>query len=151
MAPPKGNQFWMARSSHGRKPIFADADVLWEACLEYFQWVEENPLHEAQAFAYQGNVTVQPLPKMRAMTIAGLCIFLDIARATWDDYQERDGFLAVTTRVEEIIRDQKFAGAAAGLLNPSIIARDLGLADKQDTTVAGGLSVTIGSEDSKVL
>jgi hypothetical protein len=36
--------------------------------------------------------------------------------------------------VEEIIRTQKFEGASADLLNPNIIARDLGLADKQDNT-----------------
>jgi hypothetical protein len=28
--------------------------------------------------------------------------------------------------------EQKFSGAAAGLLNPNIIARDLGLADKSE-------------------
>ncbi|MDC9826565.1 terminase small subunit, partial [Devosia sp. ZB163] len=41
-------------------------------------------------------------------------------------------------RVDEIIRAQKFEGAAAGLLNPNIIARDLGLADKQELTGKGG-------------
>lgn len=120
------------RSSHGRKPIFADPDVLWDACVEYFDWVEKNPLQEAQAFAYQGDVKLQDLPKLRAMTISGLCIFLDIDRSTWSDYGKRDDFIPIVTRVEEVIRTQKFEGAAAGLLNPNIIARDLGLADKQE-------------------
>ena len=57
MAAPKGNQFWKARSSHGRKPIFPTPDALWEACQEYFQWVEDNPLKETRPFAYQGEVT----------------------------------------------------------------------------------------------
>lgn len=34
--------------------------------------------------------------------------------------------------MEEIIRTQKFEGASADLLNPNIIARDLGLAEKQE-------------------
>lgn len=134
MAAPLGNRFWEIRSSHGRNPIFASPDDLWTAACEYFDWIEENPLYEAQAFAYQGNVKVESLPKMRAMTISGLCIFLDIGRRTWDDYREREDFALVTTRVEEIIRTQKFQGAAADLLNPNIIARDLGLADKQEHT-----------------
>lgn len=71
---------------------------------------------------------------MRAMTLEGLCIFLDIARQTWDNYCQRDDFLEVTTRVAEIIRTQKFTGAAADLLNPNIIARDLGLAEKREHT-----------------
>lgn len=132
MAAPIGNQFWLARSSHGRKPIFASPEELGEACAEYFQWVEKNPLKESQAFAYQGTVKLKELPKMRAMTLTGLCIFLDIAKRTWDDYREHEDFLPVTTRVEEIIRTQKFEGAGAGLLNANIIARDLGLAERSE-------------------
>lgn len=134
MSAPIGNQFWKARSTHGRAPIFANPDILWEACEQYFQWVEENPLWESKPFAYQGMVTVENMPKMRAMTISGLCIFLDIARKSWDEYRNRQDFLPVITRVEEIIRTQKFEGASADLLNPNIIARDLGLADKQEGT-----------------
>ena len=137
MAAPKGNQFWKARSSHGRKPIFESPEDLWEACQEYFDWVENNPLYEAKAFAYQGKVNVESLPKMRAMTIGGLCIFLDIDRGSWDNYAAKEDFFHVTTRATEIIRDQKFAGAAAELLNPNIIARDLGLAETQKNEHSG--------------
>lgn len=132
MTAPIGNQFWKKRSSHGRKPIFPDAETLWEACCQYFEWVEQNPLKEAQAFAYQGTVTVHELSKMRAMTVSGLCIFLDISQEAWGDYRKREGFSEVTTRVDEIIRTQKFEGASAGLLNANIIARDLGLSDKSE-------------------
>ncbi|MBN9550885.1 MAG: DNA-packaging protein [Alphaproteobacteria bacterium] len=138
MSAPLGNRFWEARSSHGRAPIFATPDDLFAACCEYFEWVEANPLYEAKAFAYQGDVTIKEIPKMRAMTIMGLCIFLDIARRTWDGYRERQDFMPVTTRVEDIIRSQKFEGAAAELLNANIIARDLGLADKTELTGKDG-------------
>lgn len=151
MAAPLGNQFWKARSSHGRKPFFPDADTLWDACVEYFEWVEANPLHEAQAFAYQGTVKLQDLPKMRAMTLGGLCLFLDIDRMTWAGYREREGFVAVTTRVEETIRDQKFSGAAAGLLNPNIIARDLGLADKAELTGKDGAPLVPEDKSGRAL
>lgn len=138
MPAPAGNEFWKQRSSHGRKPIFADADALWDAASEYFAWVEANPLYEAQAFAYQGTVKVEPIAKMRAMTVAGLCIFLDISQQAWGEYRTRDGFGEVTTRVDDIIRTQKFEGASAGLLNANIIARDLGLSDKSELSGAGG-------------
>jgi hypothetical protein len=140
MAAPTGNQFWKARSSHGRSPIFASTDSLWEGACEYFEWVEQNPLWESKPFAFQGVVTVEALPKMRAMTISGLCIFLDIARRTWDEYKGRDDFLPVVTRIEEIIRTQKFEGASADLLNPNIIARDLGLSDKSEIDHSGAVT-----------
>lgn len=138
MPAPKGNQFWKARSSHGRKPIFETPEALWDACEQYFEWVEQNPLWESKAFAYQGTITMAEMPKMRAMTVGGLCIFLDIDRVTWLDYCKREDFIKVTSRVDEIIRDQKFSGAAADLLNPNIIARDLGLADKAELGGADG-------------
>ena len=141
MAAPKGNQFWKARSSHGRKPIFKNPEQLWKACVEYFEWVEDNPLQEEKLFAYQGEVTRATVNKMRAMTLDGLCIFLEIARRTWDEYRDREGFLPVTTRVEQIIRTQKFQGAAADLLNPNIIARDLGLADKKEHDHSGEIGL----------
>lgn len=135
---PKGNRFWEARSSHGRKPKFASPEILHAACMEYFEWVEENPLYEAKAFAYQGQVTVEYMPKMRAMTIAGLCLFLDIDKTTWENYRANPDFFRVCQEVENGIYQQKFTGASADLLNASIIARDLGLADKQELTGANG-------------
>lgn len=140
MAAPTGNQFWKARSTHGRTPIFASPDDLWSAACEYFEWVEQNPLWEAKPFAFQGVVTVENMPKMRAMTISGLCIFLDIARSTWDEYRGNKDFSDIATRVEEIIRTQKFEGASADLLNPNIIARELGLSDKNEVEHSGGVT-----------
>lgn len=151
MAAPVGNQFWKARSSHGRAPIFATPEDLWTACTEYFEWVEQNPLWESKPFAFQGVVTVENMPKMRAMTIGGLCIFLDISKQAWSEYRQREGYGEVTTRVEEIIRAQKFEGASADLLNANIIARDLGLADKKEVTGEDGGAIQTESKSDREL
>jgi hypothetical protein len=135
---PAGNRFWEARSSHGRKPIFETPEALLTAACEYFEWTEANPLYECKAFAYQGSVVTENLPKMRAMTIGGLCLFLDISQQAWSEYKNREGFGEVTKQIDETIRNQKFQGAAADLLNANIIARDLGLADRSELTGAGG-------------
>lgn len=132
MPAPKGNRFWEARTKHGRDKLFSSKEALWEACCEYFEWVEDNPLYECKPFAYQGVVVQEEVPKMRAMTIDGLCIFLGIAVSTWYEWRTVEDFSEVVTRAESVIKSQKFAGAAADLLNANIIARDLGLSDKQD-------------------
>jgi hypothetical protein len=134
-----GNRWWEARSSHGRKPIFDNANDLLSACLEYFEWNEANPLHEAKLTSFQGQNTIEPVPKMRAMTLHGLCMFLDITRETWNEWRKsRPDFSDVITQVEDAIFRQKFEGASADLLNPNIIARDLGLADKKDLSSSDG-------------
>ncbi|MCK9549209.1 DNA-packaging protein [Aquamicrobium sp.] len=134
-----GNRFWMARSSAGPNPKFAKADDLWSACVEYFDWVQANPLYADHIVTFQGMATHEPVAKMRAMTIAGLCLFLDISQETWRLWKrDRSDLLAVITRAETVIYSQKFAGAAADLLNANIIARDLGLADKNELTGKDG-------------
>lgn len=150
MASPIGNQFWKARSKHGRNRLFASAELLWEACCEYFQWVEDNPLLEMKPFAYQGVVIQEPVAKMRAMTINGLCLFLDIDETTWRAWREVDDFSTVVSKAEKIIYEQKFTGAAADLLNPNIIARDLGLADKKDLGSSDGSMTPRGIDASKL-
>ena len=150
MAPPIGNQFWKARSKHGRNRLFESAELLWEACCEYFQWVEDNPLLEMKPFAYQGVVIQEPVAKMRAMTINGLCLFLDIDETTWRAWREVDDFSTVVSKAEKIIYEQKFTGAAADLLNPNIIARDLGLADKKDIGSSDGSMTPRGIDASKL-
>lgn len=143
MAAPRGNRFWEARSSHGANPKFKEPSDLWDACLEYFEWVEKNPLKEARVAQKKGSPTIIKLDKMRAMTIMGLCVYLDIVEATWRDWRDnREDLSLVITRVEQIIRTQKFEGAAADLLNPNIIARELGLADKKEHTSPDGSMTT---------
>jgi hypothetical protein len=137
MGAPKGNQFWKARTTHGREKIFKDPDVLWQAANEYFQWVEDNPLWETKATQYQGEPVYMEVPKMRAMTISGLCLFLDIVEKTFWNYKDDNDFLHVINKIEKIIYNQKFAGASADLLNANIIARDLGLKDTTKNEVSG--------------
>lgn len=144
-----GNRLWEARSSAGPKPKFAKPDDLWKACTEYFEWVEKNPLWEDKLIPYQGSASHARVAKMRAMTIAGLCLFLDIDQRTWTLWRnERADLLPVITRVEAVIYSQKFAGAAADLLNANIIARDLGLTDKSTTELTGKDGAPLMAEPS---
>jgi len=134
-----GNDFWKQRTTVGRGKIFSTPEKLWEAACEYFQWVLDNPLMER---VIQGGKEWD-VPKMRAMTIQGLCIFLDVETKTFYNYCDKKNesykdFLHTTTRISDIIRTQKFEGASAGFLNHNIIARDLGLSDKKELTGKDG-------------
>lgn len=133
MAPPNGNNYWQFRNKHGRDYKYTP-DALWEEAKEYFEWVEQHPLQEEKGFAFQGVVTKEKFNKMRAMTLTAFRLFADICANTWKNYKETNDFVQVITRIDDHIKSQKFEGAAAELLNPNIIARDLGLKDKSDVT-----------------
>jgi len=106
--------------------------------MEYFEWVEKTPLKQEKVFCSAGEIHVHHVDRMRAMTVGGLTLFLDIDESTWYNYARRERFFKVIRAAEQIIRQQKFSGAAADLLNANIIARDLGLADKKEHSGADG-------------
>jgi hypothetical protein len=107
--------------------------------MEFFQWCDDHPLLEEDVAVYQGDVTRFDKKKVRPYTLRGLAIYLNISVARLERY--RAGITEFSTAMElidQIIHTQKFENAAAGILNASIISRDLGLADKQELTGANG-------------
>lgn len=144
---PKGNKFWLARTKHGRDKLYASPDLLWEACCEYFQWVEDNPLWEEKASQFQGNPVYMELPKMRAMTIGGICLFLDIDVTTWREWRSDKDFSPIIAKADAVIYEQKLTGAAADLLNPNIIARELGLKDATTVEHSGSMDINKMTDD----
>jgi|SRR5690625_31396 len=148
MGAPKGNQFWKLRSKHGRDYLFASPHDMWKACCEYFQWCVDNPLIE---YDFRGkDATKVEIPKMRAFTLEGLCLYLDCNTKYFQEFErnlkgkktkKEKEFSHIITRVREIIYEQKFTGASSGLFNSSIIARDLGLRDKRELEHSGGFKV----------
>ena len=141
MAAPRGNQFWKLRSKHGRDRLFADADELWTAACEYFQWVDKHPWKKVD-FKGKNNQRFD-IPAARPYTLTGLCLYLDCNITYFNHFEsslnsENDkDFFKVITRIRETIYTQKFEGAAVGAFNANIIARDLGLVDKKDVTTGG--------------
>jgi hypothetical protein len=144
MAAHKGNKYWEFREKHGRNHKYTP-EALWKEALLYFQWVEDNPLWEAiiiqrgiKVKDKKGNESMKyftKAPKLRAMTVKAFNLYADISHTTWGNYKDNKDFVAITTRIEDVIYSQKFEGAAATLLNPNIIARDLGLKDVSEYNI----------------
>lgn len=140
-----GNRWWKARSRHGVKPTFdyeTGAARLLEACEDYFEWNEDNPLYEEKVFCGKDGIEVHDSPKVRALTIQGLCIFIDVTPTTWREWKTtRPDLAPIIAHAEYCIRQQKFTAAAAGLLNATIISRDLGLAEQHEHSGPGGAPI----------
>jgi len=133
MSAPKGNQFWKLRSTHGRELIFSSPEILWQACIEYFEATDARKWTKKD---WVGKDAIEVTRETDTpYTLTGLFVFLDIDRKTWDLYRNREEFIPVITRIEQIMFTQKLEGAAVGAFNASIIARDLQLKEVSEVSV----------------
>lgn len=127
------NQLWRMRKTDGAPRLYTDPEVLWAACVEYFEWCTSTPIIETKAHPMMGQIEYSETKKLRAMTWHGLATYLGVWTTTLEDWRStRPDLKDVLATVEQIIYEQKFTGAAAGVFNPMLVSRDLGLTDRQE-------------------
>lgn len=125
-------------------PTYKTPQEFLSAAMGYFQWCVDNPLLEEQIFFHRGAVTRVDKSLLRPFTRKGLANYLNITVKRLDYYRSKDDDWAeAMDRIDQIIHNQKFEGAAVGLLNPGFIARDLGLAERSEVTGKDGGPLTV--------
>lgn len=138
------NTFWREHPKPGRDVKFATDADLYDACLRYFEWNEANPLNDFKLVSYMGRSKLHKTPKMRAMSVQGMCAHIGISRRqfrAWRDEGLRPDLVDVIDWAEDVIRQQKFEAAAADLMNANLISRDLQLRDGVEHTGVNGGSI----------
>jgi len=138
MGAPKGNTFYLKRSKHGREKLFSTPELLLQAAVEYFQWCDDNPWIKKEAIK-SGELagTTMDVPMQRPYTLSGFCLYCDASEEWLREFRKREtskDFLGVISWIESTVRLNKFEGAVVGAFNANIIARDLGLGDKVEST-----------------
>jgi hypothetical protein len=135
-----GNQWWAKRATHGRKAIFQTPEKMMESAIEYFKITDERKW-KRQDFRGKDAKKVE-IETDTPYTMAGLCIFLGVNTHYFNDFETnlnlktkkgRD-FSDVIRTIKDIMFSQKFEGAAVGAFQQNIIARDLGLANRNEIT-----------------
>lgn len=123
-----------------RKPgIHLTPQIFLQEVIEYFKWCENHPLLEEKIFQYKGAIVKANEGRMRAFTKKGLATYLGMTEARLAGYKKRgEEWAEALEMVDQAIYTQKFEGAAAGLLNATMITRDLGLAEKTEIAGAEG-------------
>lgn len=129
-----GQKTWTLRQFDDSKPRLYYPHELLEKFMEYEEWMTDNPLYEP--IVHQKTGTLINVPKMRAMTVKGFCLFAGLAQNSYYQYRNQKEYQVICKVIEDAIYVQKFEGAAAGLLNTGIIVRDLGLQEVVQHTVS---------------
>lgn len=151
---PYINRWWEKKASKatsskaGRPYIFETPDELWQACCEYFEWIESHPVYETKLMQHKDQTWYEQVPKPRPMTREGLFRFLNISAPAWWHYrnEKSEEFSKVVNAVDNIIYEQKYTGAAVGLYNANIVGRDLGLREHHEVSGPDGGPIKYSKE-----
>jgi hypothetical protein len=110
---------------------FKGPEEFLSAAKEYFRWCEENPIKIERVLSTKNGYERVEEYRPRAMTLQGLAthIGMSVGRLSVIISSEADLYGDAVSYVSDIIKEQKFTGAAAGVFNSNLIIRDLGLAD----------------------
>ena len=148
MAAPKGNQYWKLadQSKIGKPRNFPTPNDLWAAAQTYFEWCDDNPIKREVATGTQSNPVVL-VSHTRPYTYQGLFAFLGICNLEY--YKTLKEYSEIITHIDNCIYAQKFEGAAVGMFNANIIAKSLGLTEKQETKITSDKPLVITLTESE--
>ena len=121
----------------GHRKAIGTPTELFELFIEFKKWIFSEPIMKAEFNAKVGDIVYIPLQRPLTWSrfdtwIADKGIIEDL-----EDYrQNRDDrysdYGGIITRINREMKANKFEGASVGIFNANIIARDLGLVDKQE-------------------
>ena len=158
MAAPEGNTYWERREKHGRDRKFT-AEEIKDLFIEYFKWCDDNPWIKTD-FVRGGESAgmLVNIPTKRPYTLHGFQAHIGVGinyieqlekSLKGKDDQESEDLSCILSWARNVCFTNKFEGAAVGAFNATIIARDLGLTDKQDTKFSGDVNHVITGMEVK--
>ena len=115
-------------------------EVLWQHFLDYVEYERKNPLYKREYVGRNGQEVDTPLQV--PITFEGFeCYLWDLGIISHlSDYSANtngnyDEYSTIITRIKQNCFVHNFKGASVGVFNHNIIARKLGLIDKQENNV----------------
>lgn len=121
----------------GRPRKFAKPSMLLKAFQEYIEDRRKRTIRmEENEEGYVGNSGISKTKSKNVhhpLSIADFCVFLGCSRQWWNALPEE--FNEVKSIISDYIFTYQLKGAEIGVFNSSIVARELGLADKREESV----------------
>lgn len=148
MPAPKGNQFWKLAdpNSLGRERIFKTPLDLYNKFVEFCEYCLENPLKYEKATGTAAN-PVAYISAPTPFTWQHFYSFCGIESI--DRYREKKEFVGIITHISNTFFAQKYGYAAIGVYNSNLIARELGISEKQENKIISDTPLVITLTDDK--
>lgn len=136
-------------------------ELAWQ---QYFEWSDSNPWYKNEAVKSGDRAgQIIAVPTVRPYTELGFCVFHDLGEKYLTELghtlQGREDkkckeLSNILARARAKCYNQKFEGAAVGAFNANIIARVLGLTDKQEVknnNVNYNTDIKVSEEEAKAI
>lgn len=131
-------QFWRGLPSPGATRLFATPADLHAAACAAFEHFDNHPHRKEVVFHNKGAIVRSYERVLRPYSLRGLALRMGLAEGTLSNYRKYPEFAEIMAWIDDVIFNQKFEAAAANMLNASFIARDLGMAEKNELTGRDG-------------
>lgn len=130
----------------GRPKNIKSPEELWDYFIDYEEWLTDNVYKEQHWVGKDGDEVEKRIRRYPSwMGFEGYLSRLGVVYKLEDYRINRDGnygeFSEVITRIRKITDGEVLSAALSGVANPSIAARLLGLTDKKEVDVKGGLNI----------
>lgn len=130
-----------------------DPNLLRGLFIEYMTFCEINPLYEGKATKYGHSA----IPKKRIISGRGFCVYIGKSSSwlmrAYNRARERgdEEFMEVVSWIMDVVNNDKYEGAAAGLYSPSFVAKDLSASGSADAGIGGSRVETKKLPSIKIL
>jgi len=140
MAIPEGNQLWELTCKQPHAKLFASSRLLWRAAGDYFRWCDEHPWVASKSKQKANGTETDEAPTQRPYSVAGFLLYIHLPESGWEQQKQTapEEVRQTMQRIESTIDTQLLEGALTGAFNATVVARKLGLADKQEHTGKDG-------------
>lgn len=124
----------------GKHKYIETPELLWQYFEEYVAYEAKRPFYKREYIGKEGREVDTPLQV--PITFEGFECYLadrgiieDLGHYSQNLDNRYDDYVPIISRIRKNCFIQNFKGASVGVFNPNIIARKLGLVEKNETEV----------------
>ena len=104
--------------------------------VRYFSWAESEAIKAIETAAFQGVISESLVHKPRVFTLTGLALFMGVNINRFARWRAEAGYSDVMEFIDNVIYEQKYQLGVAGIINSTIVGKELGIDKPQEITIS---------------
>lgn len=111
-------------------------EEVFDFAVRYFSWAESEAIKAIETAAFQGVVSESLVHKPRVFTLTGLALFMGVNINRFARWRTEAGYSDVMEFIDNVIYEQKYQLGVAGIINHTIVGKELGIDKPQEITIS---------------